>query len=139
MLHTVFSPLQIVLEGPPTGQGKMPDALNNIFCVNEVLEDIGGLVDPEDLPEEEGGRGAGRDGGGGAGGNDEPDSNDGDDYATPAKKTFVTSRPGTDRGGISMGGGGNSMTQQSRQTTASLADKLLSSISPDAEARQNNN
>ena len=139
MLHTVFSPLQIVLEGPPTGQGEMPDALNNIFRVNEVLEDIGGLVDLEDLPEEEGGRGAGRDGGGGAGGNDEPDSNDGDDYATPAKKTFVTSHPGTDGGGISMGGGGNSTTWRSRQTTASLADKLLSSISPDAEARQNDN
>ena len=139
MLHTIFSLLQIVSEGPPTGQGEMPNALNNIFCVNEVLEDIGGLVDPEDLPEEEGSRGAGRDGGGGAGGNDMLDSNDGDDYATPAKKTFVTSCPGTDRGGISMGGGGNSTTQQSRQTSSSLANKLFLSISPDAEAHQNDN
>lgn len=134
MLQTVFSPLQIVSEGPPTGQGEMPDALNNIFRVNDVLEDIGGLVDPEDLPDVEGGSG-----GGGAGGNDEPDLNDADDYATPARKNFVTSRPGADGGGVSMGGGGNNTTRRSRQTSASLADKLLSSISPDAEERQNDN
>ena len=40
----------------------MPDALNKVFCVNNLLEDIGGLVDPEDLPDEEGsGSDAGQD------------------------------------------------------------------------------
>ena len=124
------STLQIVSEGPSTGQGEMPDALNEVFHVNDMLEDIGGLVDPEDLLEMEGG---------GVGGHNELDSIDTDrtDYATPVKKTFVTSHPGTDGGGVSTGGSSNSSTQQTRQTLASLADKLLSSISPDAEARQN--
>ena len=74
--------------------------------------------------------GAGRDGDGSAGGNNEPDLNDADNYATPAKKTFVASHPGADGGGVSMGGGSNNMTWQSTQTSAS--DKLHSSISPDA-------
>jgi hypothetical protein len=83
-----------VSDGPPTGEGEMPDALNQVFHVNNMLEDIGGLVDPEDPPE--GGNGADRDGGSGANRNDESDSNDmdGANNATAAKKTFVTSRPG---------------------------------------------
>ncbi len=40
-----------MLDGPPTGDSEMPDALNKVFHVNNMLEDIGGLVDPEDLPE----------------------------------------------------------------------------------------
>ena len=117
----------------------MPDALYEVFRVNDMLEDIGGLVDPEDLPEIEG-SGAGRDGNSGVGEHNEPDSIDTDrtDYATPVKKTFVTSCPGTDGSSISAGGSSNSSTRRTRQTPASLVDKLLSSISPDAEARQNN-
>ncbi|KAF8260203.1 hypothetical protein EI94DRAFT_1811982 [Lactarius quietus] len=45
---------KIVSDGPPTGVGEMPNALSEVFHVNNMLEDIGGLVDPEDLPEEEG-------------------------------------------------------------------------------------
>jgi len=59
------------------------------------------------------------------------DSNYADD-TTPAKKTLVTSRLGMD-GGSSISGG-SSMT---RQSSASLAEKLLSSISLDTEARRN--
>jgi len=119
----------------------MPDALNEVFRVNNMLEDVGGLVDPEDLPEVEDSNGTGRAyGGSGAGGNDEFDPNDAD-YATPAKKKFVTSCPGTDGGSVSISGssGGGSTTRRMRQSSASLAEKLLSSISPDAEARQNDN
>ncbi|KAH9030581.1 hypothetical protein EDB83DRAFT_2319314 [Lactarius deliciosus] len=135
---------KIVSDGPPTGDGEMPDALNEVFRVNHMMEDIGGLVDPEDLPEVENRSGvasaSGRaSSGNGAGGNDEVDSNSNDaDYATPAKKTFVTSRPGMDGGG-SIGISGSSTTRRTRQSSASLAEKLLSSISPDAEARQNDN
>ncbi|KAH9024958.1 hypothetical protein EDB84DRAFT_1614164 [Lactarius hengduanensis] len=50
---------KIVSDGPPTGDGEMPDALNEVFRVNNKMEDIGGLVDPEDLPE--GGGGSGND------------------------------------------------------------------------------
>jgi hypothetical protein len=110
----------------------MPDALNEVFRVNNLLEDIGGLVDPEDLPEVVEG------GGGGNGGNDELDSNDGADYTMAAKKTFVTSRPGRDGGSVTIGGG-NSTTRRAKQSSASLAEKLLASISPDVEARQNDN
>ena len=126
-------------EGPPTGQGKMPDALNEVFCVNDMLEDIGGLVDPEDHLEMEG-SGAGRDSDSGVGGHNELDSIDTDwaDYATPTKKTFVTSHPGMDGGSISTGGSSNSSTWRTRQTPASLADKLLASISPNTKACQNN-
>ena len=115
----------------------MPDALNEVFCVNDMLEDIGGLVNPEDLPEMVH-SGAGGDGDSGVGGHNELDSIDTDrmDYATPAKKTFVTSCPGTDGGSINTGGSSSS-TWRTRQTPASLADKLLTSFSPDAEARQN--
>jgi hypothetical protein len=120
----------------------MPDALNEVFRVNNMLEDIGGLVDPEDLPEVEGGSSAGRDGTG-AGDADELDPNDADgaDHATPAKKTFVTSRPGMDGGSIGVGGGGTgssmTVTRRMKHGSASLAEKLLSSISPEAEADQN--
>ncbi|KAI9437779.1 hypothetical protein BJY52DRAFT_1196344 [Lactarius psammicola] len=111
----------------------MPDALNEVFRVNNILEDVGGLVDPEDLPEVESSNGPGRAySGSGARGNDELDNDA--DYATPAKKKYATSRPGTD--GSS---GVSSMTWQTRQSSASLTEKLLSSISPDAEARQNDN
>ena len=41
-------------DGPPTGVGEMQDALNEVFHVDNMMEDIGGLVDPEDLPDEEG-------------------------------------------------------------------------------------
>ena len=116
----------------------MPDALNEVFRVNDMLEDIGGLVDPEDLPEMVH-SGAGGDGDSGVGGHNELDSIDTDrtDYATPAKKTFVTSHPGTDGGSINTGGSSSSSTRRTRQTPASLADKLLTSFSPDAEAHQN--
>ena len=106
----------------------MPDALNEVFRVNNMLEDIGGLVDLEDLPE----------GGSGAGRNDESDS-DGVDDVAPAKKKFVTSRPGTDGGSVGIGGSGSSTTRRTKHGSASLAEKLLSSISPDVEARQNDN
>ena len=73
-------------DGPPTGDSKMPDALNKVFHVNNMLEDIGGLVDPEDLPE----------GSSSTGRNDKLDSDRVDNVA-PAKKKFVTSHPGTDQ------------------------------------------
>jgi hypothetical protein len=116
----------------------MPDALNEVFRVNEMMEDIGGLVDPEDLPE--GSSGAGRDGSSGAGGNDQSDMNDVD--PTHAKKTYITSRPGTDGGSIGVTGSssGGSVTRRTKLLgPVSLAEKLLSSLSPDAEARQNDN
>ncbi|KAI9465755.1 hypothetical protein BJY52DRAFT_1220503 [Lactarius psammicola] len=120
--------MNIVSDGPPTGEGEMPDALNEVFRVNNMLEDIGGLVDPEDPPE----------GGGGAGRHNDSDS-DGIDDAPPSKKTYMTSRPGTDGGGIGIGSGSGSTTKRTKHGSASLAEKLLSSISPDAEARQNDN
>ncbi|KAH9009952.1 hypothetical protein EDB85DRAFT_1902616 [Lactarius pseudohatsudake] len=114
---------RIVSDGPPTGTGEIPDALNEVFRVNHKMEDIGGLVDPEDHPE------------GGGGGNSD---SDGVEDAPPAKKRFVTSRPGTDGGSVRSGAGG-STSRQTKHGSASLAEKLLSSISPDAEARQNDN
>ncbi|KAI9431135.1 hypothetical protein BJY52DRAFT_1232221 [Lactarius psammicola] len=119
---------KIVSDGPPTGEGEMPDALNEVFRVNNMLEDIGGLVDPEDPPE----------GGGGAGRHNDSDS-DGIDDAPPLKKTYMMSRPGTDGGSIGIGSGSGSTTKRTKHSSASLAEKLLSSISPDAEARQNDN
>ncbi|KAI9463182.1 hypothetical protein BJY52DRAFT_1184732 [Lactarius psammicola] len=119
---------KIVSDGPPTGEGEMPDALNEVFRVNNMLEDIGGLVDPEDPPE----------GGGGAGRHNDSDS-DGIDDAPPSKKTYMTSRPGTDGGSIGIGSGSGSTTKRTKHGSASLAEKLLSSISPDAKARQNDN
>ncbi|KAI9452663.1 hypothetical protein BJY52DRAFT_1402809 [Lactarius psammicola] len=78
---------KIVLDNPSTGEGEMPDALNEVFRVNNILEDVGGLVDPEDLPEVESSNGPGRAySGSGAGGNDELDNDT--DYATPAKKNI---------------------------------------------------
>jgi hypothetical protein len=142
---------KIVSDGPPTGVGEMPDALNEVFRVNDILEDIGGLVDPEDLPDAEGGNSVGRDGAGGVGGNNELaqpqlDTNDGDghdaDHARPAKKTFITSRPGTDGGSTGVGtrgSGSGSTMRRVKHGSASLAEKLLSSISPEAEARQDDN
>ena len=91
--------------------------------MNNRLEDIGGLVDVEDLME----------GNSGAGGNEE----DGADEAMPAKKTFVTSRLGTDGGNIAMAGGITSTTRRTRQGSAALAEKLLSSISSDSGAHAN--
>ncbi len=119
----------------------MPDALNKVFRVNNMLEDVGGLIDPEDLLEVEGSNSPGRVySGNGASGNNELDSNDAD-YTTPAKEKFVTSCPGTDGGSVSISGGSSvsSMTRQIRQSLVSLAEKLLSSISPDVEACQNDN
>ncbi|KAH9010626.1 hypothetical protein EDB84DRAFT_1445605 [Lactarius hengduanensis] len=104
--------------------GEIPDALNEVFRVNHKMEDIGGLVDPEDHPE-----------GGGGGGNSDSDRVE---DAPPAKKRFVTSCPGTDSGSVRSGAGG-STSRQTKHGSASLAEKLLSSISPDAEARQNDN
>ena len=101
----------------------MPDALNEVFCVNDRLEDIGGLVDVEDLTE----------GNGGAGGNDE----DGANEAMPAKKTFVTSCLGTDGGSVAVAGGITPTTRRTRQGAAALTEKLLSSISSNSEARPN--
>ncbi|KAH9025033.1 hypothetical protein EDB85DRAFT_2150061 [Lactarius pseudohatsudake] len=124
---------RIVSDGPPTGTGEMPDALSEVFRVNNKMEDIGGLVDPEDLPE-------GGGGGDGGGGNDS-DSDEIED-APPAKKTFKTSRPGTDGGSVGTGvgsGASGSSSRRAKHSSASLAEKLLSSISPDAEARQNDN
>ena len=126
----------------------MPDALNEVFRVNNMMEDVGGLVDPEDLPDEEGGGSdAGRDITNGTQAiNDEMDVNDtledGTDNTSPAKKTFVTSHPGTDGGSVGTRGGSGTndvTTRRTRQTSASLAEKLLASISPEAEARQNDN
>ncbi|KAH8979483.1 hypothetical protein EDB83DRAFT_2537246 [Lactarius deliciosus] len=114
---------RIVSDGPPTGTGEIPDAINEVFRVNNKMEDIGGLVDPEDHPE------------GGGGGNSD---SDGVEDAPPAKKRFVTSRPGTDSGSIGSGAGG-STSRRTKHGSASLAEKLLSSISPDAEAHQNDN
>ncbi|KAH9016941.1 hypothetical protein EDB85DRAFT_2155530 [Lactarius pseudohatsudake] len=114
---------RIVSDGPPTGTGEIPEAINEVFRVNHKMEDIGGLVDPEDRPE------------GGSGGNSD---SDGVEDAPPAKKRFVTSRPGTDGGSIGSGAGG-STSWRTKHGSASLAEKLLSSISPDAEARQNDN
>ncbi|KAH9160717.1 hypothetical protein EDB89DRAFT_1914461 [Lactarius sanguifluus] len=114
---------KILSDGPPTGTGEIPDALNEVFRVNHKMEDIGGLVDPEDHPE--------------GGGSSNSDS-DGVEDAPPAKKRFVTSRPGTDGGSVGSGAGG-STSRWTKHGSASLAEKLLSSISPDAEARQNDN
>jgi hypothetical protein len=91
------------------------------------------VVDSEDLPEVQGG--TRRDG---ASGN----NIDGADHTTPARETFVTSCPGTepewDGGSV---GDGDSMAWQTKHGSASpsLAEMLLSSISPDAEARQAHN
>ncbi|KAH9024957.1 hypothetical protein EDB84DRAFT_1440530 [Lactarius hengduanensis] len=53
---------------------------------------------------------------------------------------FVTSRPGTDGGSVASGSGaGGSTSRRMKHGSASLAEKLLSSISPNAEARQNDN
>ncbi|KAH9070751.1 hypothetical protein EDB83DRAFT_2517913 [Lactarius deliciosus] len=101
---------RIVSDGPPTGTGEMPDAISEVFRVNNKMEDIGDSDRVEDAP--------------------------------PAKKRFVTSRPGTDGGSIGIGvgsGAGGSTSRQTKHGSASLAEKLLSSISPDAEARQNDN
>ncbi|KAH9014552.1 hypothetical protein EDB85DRAFT_2157315 [Lactarius pseudohatsudake] len=114
---------RIVSDGPPTGTGEIPDALNEVFRVNNKMEDIGGLVDPEDRPE------------GGGGGNSDLDRVE---DAPPAKKRFVTSRPGTDGGSV-CSGAGSSTSRQTKHGSASLAEKLLSSISPDTEAHQNDN
>ena len=81
----------------------MPYALNEVFWVNNILEDIGGLVDPEDLQEVEGGssHSIGRVG---AGRNDELNT-DRADYSLPSKKNFVTSHPGMDGGSVGVSGG----------------------------------
>ena len=106
----------------------MPEALNEVFWVNDVLEDIGGLVDVDDTPE--GLSSAGGDGGTShAGGNEANEANE----VMPVKKTFITSRPGTE------GGSSTVPTQWTRQVSATLAEKLLSSISPDTEALSNDN
>jgi hypothetical protein len=96
--------------------------------VNEMLENIGGLVDVEDLVEDEEGSADG-DGGSGAG-NDQSDTRrERADMA--AKKMFVTSRPGMDGGGL----GGNSTARQTKQSSASLAEKLLHGLSHDTEGQ----
>ncbi|KAH8993545.1 hypothetical protein EDB86DRAFT_2830073 [Lactarius hatsudake] len=113
---------RIVSNSPPTGTGEIPDAINKVFQMNNKMEDIGGLVDPEDHPE---------------GGSGQLGLRWGRRCST-CKKRFVTSFPGTDSGSIGSSAGG-STSQQMKHGSALLAEKLLSSISPDAEACQNDN
>lgn len=87
-------------------------------------------VDPEDLPEVEGTRRNGS----------SRNDFDRDDHTAPAKETFATSRPGTDPdwdGGSVNDGGSTTWQTKHGSTSPSLAEMLLASISPDAEARQN--
>lgn len=85
------------------------------------------VVDPEDLPEVEGSR---RDSSG----------RNNIDGADPAKDTFVTSRPGTDPdcdGGSARDGNSTAWQTKNGSASPSLAEMLLSSISPDDGERQN--
>ena len=87
------------------------------------------VVDPEDLPEVEGTR---RDGSG----------RNNIDGADPAKNMFVTSRRGTDQdwtGGSARDDNSTAWQTKNGSASPSLAEMLLSSISPDDGARQNHN
>lgn len=88
--------------------------------MNQILEDIGGLVDVED-----------HEGGSGADGNDQLDIHQ-ERVETAVKKTFVTSCPGMDGGSVGIG-----TTRWTKQGSASLAEKILSSLSPDVSKARN--
>ena len=102
-----------MLDGPPTGIGEMLNALNEVFHVNNTMEDVGRLVDPEDLPDEEGsGNDAGQDiSNGTQARNHEMDLNNTLEDGS-AKKKFITSCPGTYGGsiGATKGSSANNMT-----------------------------
>jgi hypothetical protein len=90
------------------------------------------VVDPEELPEVEGTR---RDG-------SSKNNIDREDRIALANNTFATSRPGTDLawddGSVSDGGSTTWQTKHGSESP-SLAEMLLASISPEAEARRNRN
>lgn len=98
--------------------------------MNEILENVGGLVDVEDVVEDKGVSSAGD---GGSGVNDQLDTQQGRADAA-AKKTFVTSCPGMD-GGSSGGHNGNSTIRWTEQSSASLVEKLIHTLSHDGEGQ----
>jgi hypothetical protein len=102
----------LTVEDPSKSVGKMP------------------VVDSEDLPKVEGTR---RDG-------LSRNNFDREVRTTPAKNTFATSRPDTDPDwdGRSVSDGGSTTWQTEHGSTSpNLAEMLLASISPEAEARRN--
>ena len=98
--------------------------------MNEILENVGGLVDVEDMVEDKGVSSAGD---GGSGVNDWLDTWWGRADAA-AKKTFVTSHPSMDNESSS-GHNGNSTIQWMKQSPASLVEKLIHTLSHDGEGQ----